>query len=748
MNIVTDNNFNFFEDKKKTRVKVVTASPAELERQSFFSSVFGKVKSSLSEANKGIGELDDDIKNALRSKTNEQGNTDDYSASHSKKTNSVVEALSEDLKNKLTRKNAIDPTTKKMMDNFLVALGTTNNDQEGLNNLEDILSAFNTSIATNDSTLAEEFKSFLRNLKKLMDSLKVSKGKIMLDLSRMLELLNTESPSLSSVVENYLSSLIFPLEGTTIPDNIQLFLDKIKSIKSIKDESADLLVKILKKHYNVDMSPVDVYNFSEYGITDSNVPQLLEDSNIERLLIDNKEVSSYIDTSAAKAFIESLNSKEVSMPIWAQDTWQSNNEKRLKEFYKVSRSADTGTKNTPEWTKNNYVNVLNSLLRPVIKAGTEGMNPGVDPDAFARLITQSFFTSDPTHPTVRSNVTLKNGVMIPQEIKLTKFENKESLSKGFFEIDEKEFIKMFTQVTRNGSSLYNNLLGHATLPHIQMSPETNLTPIGELTERQEARANMEVQHTIHSSAIKCLLRKMPDFRPNMYYGVISQYDENDEQINDILGITSKMPFEKPLGSQLEQLLRTYFVRMQKVSINGMSIEPTTWNFMGKPVPKVSSSFTESHKTELEFSLDQNGLILNKFNALAGIYGSDLEDTVKLGDIENNYYSQTFFPSTFFNNKSRIDITIMYNDFNSTKEGHFGSYGATQKLIMNDSQVIDNPKLGKIYGYQNSYRAFVFEDVRFLGSNSTLKFERDSAGRVSAITVPILYKRISTVDNNF
>lgn len=747
MNIVTDNNFNFFEDKKKTHVRVSTASPEELERQSFFSSVFGKVNKTLTEANNGVGELDEDIKNALRSKTNEQGNTDDYYASHSKKTNSVVEALSEDLKNKLTRKNAIDPTTKKMMDNFLAALGTTNDDQESLNSLEDILSAFK-STTTDSVTLSEEFKSFLRSLKKLMDSLKVSKGKIMLDLSRMLELLNTENPSLSSVVENYLSSLIFPLEGTTIPDNIQLFLDKIKSIKSIKDESADLLVKILKKRYNVDMSPVDVYNFSEYGITDSNVPQLLEDSNIERLLIDDKEVSSYIDTSAAKAFIESLNSKEVSMPVWTQDTWQSNNEKRLKEFYKVSRSADTGTKNTPEWTKNNYVNVLNSLLRPAIDAGTDGMNPGVAPDVFALLITQSFFTSNPTHPTVRSNVTLKNGVMIPQEIKLTKFETKKALSKGFFEIDEKEFVKMFTQVTRNGSSVYNNLLGHATLPHIQMSPETNLTPIGDLTERQDARANMEAQHAIHSSAVKCLLRKMPDFRPNMYYGIISQYDENDEQINDILGITSKMPFEKQLGSQLEQILRTYFVRMQKVSINGMSVEPTTWNFMGKPVPKVSSSFTESHKTELEFSLDQNGLILNKFNALAGIYGSDLEDTVKFGEIENNYYSQTFFPSTFFNNKSRIDITIMYNDFNFNKEGHFGSYGATQKLIMNDSQTIDNPKLGKIYGYQNSYRAFVFEDVRFLGSNSTLKFERDSAGRISAIAVPILYKRISTIDNNF
>jgi hypothetical protein len=186
MNIVTDNNFNFFEDKKKNRVRVVTASPEELERQSFFSSVFGKVNKTLIEANNGIGELDEDIKNALRSKTNEQGNTDDYYASHSKKTNSVVEALSEDLKNKLTRKNAIDPTTKKMMDNFLAALGTINDDQESLNSLEDILSAFK-STTTDSVTLSEEFKSFLRSLKKLMDSLKVSKGKIMLDLSRMLE---------------------------------------------------------------------------------------------------------------------------------------------------------------------------------------------------------------------------------------------------------------------------------------------------------------------------------------------------------------------------------------------------------------------------------------------------------------------------------------------------------------------------------------------------------------------------------
>ena len=82
------------------------------------------------------------------------------------------------------------------------------------------------------------------------------------------------------------------------------------------------------------------------------------------------------------------------------------------------------------------------------------------------------------------------------------------------------------------------------------------------------------------------------------------------------------------------------------------------------------------------------------------------------------------------------------------ENHFSSYGATQKLIMNTDQTISNSKFGKTYGYQSSYRAFVFEDVRFLGSNSALKFERDAGGKISGVSIPILYKRISTIDNNF
>lgn len=747
MSQVVDNNFNFIEKKKPNRVRVVTANPAEAERESFFGDVGNAVKKGIGSANDGIDALDDDIKNALKS--NSGGNTDDYYSSQGKKKNTVVETLAEDLKKKLSNSNSSisDSNTKKSMDEFLSSLGKDDS-LDSLGSLEDILSMFK-KVVSADTFLSSEFESFLRKLKRLLDSYKVTDKKVLLDLSEVLELLNSEDSEYNELIKKFLSGLFIPGYTNTLADNILELFRRIKGIKFVDKEPP--LLRVLKKRYNVDLSPVKVYEFSEYGITDSNVPQLIEDSNIERLYIDGKEITDFLDLSEAKSFIEAANSKEVSLPIWAQESWRDNNEKRLKEFYKTVRSAKMGSNgNAPEWKKNDYVNVLNTLLNPVLDAGQNGMNPGIPPDTFALLIVQSFFTSDPNHPTIRSNVTLKNGVMIPKEIKMTEFGTKKAVSKSFFEVNEKEIIRIYTQATRNGSSLYNNLEGHVILPHIQLSPEDNLTPIGDVVERQDAEPNMATQHAVHSSAIKCLLRKMPDFRPNMYYGVISQYDENDEEVKDILAITGKMPFEKNIGAQLEQVLKTYFVRLQKVSINGMSSEQETWNFMGRQISKVSSSFSESHKTELEFTLDQNGLILNKFNALAGIFGSDFKDTVKVSDdVENNFYSQTFFPSTFFNNKSRIDITIMYNDFNTLDtENHFSSYGATQKLIMNTEQTVSNPKFGKIYGYQNSHRAFVFEDVRFLGSNSTLKFERDAGGKISGITIPILYKRISTIDNNF
>ena len=749
MNTISDNNFNFFEKKKKNRVRVVTASPEELERQSFNDTVNGVVNKSLSSLNKGVGEMDDKIKNALKSNGSD-GTTDDYYDSKSKKTNSVVAALSKDLQTKLNKTNAIDPKSKKMMDDFLSSLGKGDGNIEDLVSLGDILSAFKKSYDA-DAEVSAEFLNFLRSLKKLLESLQVKNNKVMLNLSAALELLNSEDLGLNGEIEKFLKGLIFGDTDSKISDNIISFFNKIRKIKSIKDTASILLARLFYARKNIDFLPVNVYEFTDYGITDSNVPKLIEDSNISRILVDYKDITDYINLIGMKSPISDFNKSDVSLPVWANESWRSNTEKRLKEFYKVSRSKETGVKgDAPEWTKNEYVNTLNSLLNPAIKSGTDAMNPGIDPDEFARLIVQSYYTSDHKTPVVRSNVQLKNGVMIPKEIKMTEFDTKDFVEKNFFEIGEDEFVKIFTQATRDGSSLYNNLNGHVLLPHIQVSPENNITHIGDVIERQEAAANMATQHAVHSSAVKCLLRKMPDFRPNMYYGVLSQYNEDDERITDILSITGNMPFEKELGVQLAQILQNYFVRLQRLSINGMSIEPTTWDFMGRQVSKVSSTFTESHKTELEFSLDQNGLILNKFNALAGIFGSNLDDTVKFeGDIENNYYSQTFFPSTFFTNKSRIDLTIMYNDFNTTDvENHFSSYGATQKLIMNNEQRVLNAKQNKTYGFQSSYRAFVFEDIRFLGSNSTLKFERDAGGRISSVVVPILYKRISTIDNNF
>ena len=746
MNFVREDNFNFFEKKKKTRVSISSANPEEEALNAFYDNINSKVNKQLEKANSGLGSLDDKIRNALKS-DNDGGIQDDYYDKKAKKNNDLVESLTNDLKKKLSSVNAVDTNYKKRLNSFLSDIAKKVNPNEN-KSLAELLSEFK-KLSNADSGMSEEFKSFLRSLKKLLESLMVKDSRIMIDLSEALELLNSDIADMNPIVVEYLKSLISGEKSNVLSDDILKLFQDIRTIKPIKDSAGALLSKILYSRFGADYEPVVVYRFNDKTVTEQNVLKLLQDSDIKTIYVDGENIKDYIDLANASGLVKYGVEKDVSLPVWAVETWRYNNEKRLKEFYKTVKSAETGSSLSATWERNEYVSNLNSLLNPTITPGENGMNPGIDPDTFARLIVQSYFTRGTNSNVIRSNVTLKNGTMIPKEIKMTKSDSVEFMGKDFFEIDDKELVKIFTQTTRNGTATVNNLLGHGILPHIQLSPEDNITPIGDTAERTDAAANLATQHAIHSSAVKCLLRKMPDFRPNMYYGVISQYNEDDEEITDILNITGGMPFEKELGAQLEQVLKTYFIRLQEVSINGMSIEPTTWKFMGRTISKVSSTFTESHKTELSFSLDQNGLILNKFNALAGIFGSNFEDKVSVSEgVDNNFYSQTFFPSTFFNNKSRIDITIMYNDFNTTDtENHFSSYGATQKLIMDDSQTVSNKRQNKTFGYQNSYRAFVFEDVRFLGSNSTLKFERDAGGRVTNVSIPILYKRITTIDNN-
>ena len=153
---------------------------------------------------------------------------------------------------------------------------------------------------------------------------------------------------------------------------------------------------------------------------------------------------------------------------------------------------------------------------------------------------------------------------------------------------------------------------------------------------------------------------------------------------------------------------------------------------------------------IEFVVDEMGIIIRAFNILTGQFGNILNDS------DYNKYANTFFPTSFnMGKEGKLDLVVTYNDFrinstNRNKDCISNFMPATQNVVENDA---NNPKKevfnrdgSRTYGDVESYRQFVLEDVKILGISGKLQFKRDDANKTT-IPVDIIYKRITTVDNN-
>lgn len=480
------------------------------------------------------------------------------------------------------------------------------------------------------------------------------------------------------------------------------------------------------------------------------------------------EIGNFFQQELEKLRKESLTSRRVNSNNFlgkASEKYgilKKSAEQRVVQFY---RTKTYGT-SQGNFGGNTFTQRLVDVLKPPVGSRWDGRGvgfngSGLSPDTWSTLIAQNFYSSTLPKPEYTPKV---HGKKVPN----IEYSYTENTSLGVYNnilsYSGKDVIKVMKGLGFSGGKN-----AHYLRPHLQVSEENF-----EVIKPTETRTILNLRSSLDSArrnynnlAIKCLLRDMPNFSPNMYFGIFTQYnldESNDKIIEDFIKISNKVG-NNNIGSDikgsLEDVLSTYFVRLQSVDIPKATVSTEELVFAGRKIPKISSKFKEEHTATLTFTLDEYGMILRQFNLLSGIYGSgkDEIDNMRLYSsitgTSGKTYPNTFFPSTFFNNRAnnvgrRLDLSIIYNDFRTNQDfdnqTHKSSFGLAQKHITNEDGLVENVIQNKVIGSYSSYRTFVFEDVRVLGVSSPVKFERDTS-KSTTVSVSILFKRVKTVDAN-
>lgn len=434
--------------------------------------------------------------------------------------------------------------------------------------------------------------------------------------------------------------------------------------------------------------------------------------------------------------------KEYHVPNWiedAKDGKQSGLDKRVKQLNKLSLVLNAQPLFGIPAPNTDFIDSLRSLLKFVNSSS---------PDA-----KEGFF---------------QGGLAMDEISKIRKKMKPSDIDRSFYKsIADNAIMKFDKQgfVTYHVGILASPLI----LPCMNLGNfNVSIKPVSTMTGGygQDNPDRSSFFHYIFNTSVDALLSRAPDFRQNMYHGIfvyttpngLGQMQELDEIVNSLgefrnnervnLATTSIM------GNNLSQLtdaytkvLKTYYVRMNGITIPGVKAEPYSIGFLNRTIKKVGNNFSESHKITIDFTVDEMGLIMRSFNILTGSFG------YINGDDKHNIYANNIFPVDFSpENKGRLDLVVTYNDFrinpdykNLTVPSKSNFMPAMQNLKSGDMFVTDRFNSGA-YGDSRSYRQFVLEDIKILGISGKLQFRRDSAEKMT-VPVDLMFRRIITMDNN-
>ena len=431
-------------------------------------------------------------------------------------------------------------------------------------------------------------------------------------------------------------------------------------------------------------------------------------------------------------------SKEYHVPNWAYEKDRKSIEMRVKQLNRLSIRESGGLKGSAH-QENEFTKSLNSLLK------------------FAS-------TTDPDEKEGFSNA----GMLMDELSQMRKKASVASINKEHFSSNADNVIMEFDKygfVTYNVGTLGNPLV----LPSIDLGnfnisskPLSALNgSYGIINPKRE-----DFYHKLYNTSVEALLRKTPDFRQNMYHGVfvytipdgIGKIQNLDELVTSLngyeedktIGLT-RVGQNAQLLTQLteayEKIIKTYYVRMQGLTVPGASMESYSVPFLNRNIKKPSNNFSENHKITIDFIVDEMGLLVRSFNILTGSFGYIKDDD------NHNKYAHNLFPVDFSpENKGRLDLVITYNDFRVNPNFRDedipskSNYMPATQILHSENDMVENRNGKQVYGDPRSYRQFVLEDVKILGMSNKLQFKRDDASKTT-VSLDIIFRRITTVDNN-
>lgn len=618
--------------------------------------------------------------------------------------------------------------SQKTLNNFVKSSDTTKDKVKRVNESIDISKLIANATDNKNAISTNQAKTIIENLKKL------DHGESLDVYDALLKNINVNTDK---------------IEG------LDLFLASSATLLKPDNRKIDVDFEIIRTNFTIDnpafIEKSDLKNSGYYIDMDeslANLPkvvQLQESISFIRKMGDYRKINrpdgKRNNPLSGWSYLKTIDrtSKEYKVPNWAYKKDRKSIEMRVKQLNRLSIKEGGGLKgDAPK--ENDFTKSLNSLLK------------------FAS-------TMDLDEKEGFSNV----GMLMDELSQMRKKASVASINKEHFNSNADNAIMNFDKygfVTYNVGTLGSPLvLPSIDLGNFNISSKPLSTLKGEYNV-MNSPAREKFYHKLYNTSVEALLRKTPDFRQNMYHGIFV-YTIPDgigkiQNLNELVTSLNGYNEDKTLGltrvgqnaqllTQLteayEKIIKTYYVRMQGLTVPGASMESYSIPFLNRNVKKPSNNFSENHKITIDFIVDEMGLLVRSFNILTGNFGY-----IKDNDAHNKY-AHNLFPVDFSpENKGRLDLVITYNDFrvnpNFRNEDipSKSNYMPATQILQSENDTVENRNGKQVYGDPRSYRQFVLEDVKILGMSNKLQFKRDDASKTT-VSLDIIFRRITTVDNN-
>ena len=242
--------------------------------------------------------------------------------------------------------------------------------------------------------------------------------------------------------------------------------------------------------------------------------------------------------------------------------------------------------------------------------------------------------------------------------------------------------------------------------------------------------------TSNVSPIDVLLSQEPDLSKNMYVAYILLRKSGEGPT-----ATNYTTLSNNWNTNATEYIETNFTNprsndysMFALRLNGFKLpqkqaQTSTYKFLGRDVPMLTSKFSSNNKGSITLRLDQCLYTLDNMNILSGDWSTMTEVTKpSFWTAKDKMYTTNFFPMLYSSNSSKYT-------FNAISEVVKGSKPRVDLIV---DTMANTAFEESIDGYSQKRYRYVLSDVRFLGRSSGLQFQ-DSANAQEA-TYDYIFKR--------